>query len=85
MDLSAEQARLKGAARPEERIAPSEVDLIKYRDNRTPLSIKLLTGETVEGAIRWYDERALRLVLPDRSEVTVFLQAIAYLKAEARS
>jgi len=60
------------------------VDMIKYRDNRTPLFIKLLTGDTLEGAIRWYDERALRLVQADRTEVTVFLQAIAYFKAEAR-
>ncbi len=64
----------------EERISHSEVEIIKFRDNRTPLVVKLVTGETLEGAIRWYDTRALRLVQSDRSEVTVYLQAIAYYR-----
>ncbi len=66
--------------RQEERISPHEVEIIKFRDNRTPLVVKLVTGETLEGAIRWYDTQALRLVQSDRSEVTVYFQAIAYYK-----
>lgn len=69
--------------RNEERISPREAELIKYRDNRTALVIKLMNGETLEGAIRWYDGSALRLILSDRSEMTVYLQAIAYYKARA--
>ncbi len=46
--------------------------MIKYRDNRTALTVKLLTGETLEGAIRWYDDHAIRLVQADRTEVTVY-------------
>lgn len=69
--------------RQEERISPREVEIIKFRDNRTPLVIKLVTGETLEGAIRWYDNCALRLVQSDRSEITVYLQAIAYYKTRA--
>jgi len=65
----------------QERISPREVELIKYRDNRTALTVTLLQGETLEGAIRWYDEMALRLVLSDRSEVTVYLHAIATYRA----
>ena len=61
----------------QERISPREVELIKYRDNHTALTITLLSGENLEGAIRWYDERALRLVLADRSEITIYLHAIA--------
>ena len=49
------------SSRQEERISPREVEIIKYRDNRTPLLVKLVTGEVLEGAIRWYDDRALRL------------------------
>lgn len=60
-----------------DRISLREVELIKYRDNRTTLTVTLLGGETLEGAVRWYDDKALRLVLPDRSEVTVYLHAIA--------
>ena len=64
-----------------ERIPLHEIELIKYRDNRTALVVKLLSGEILEGAIRWYDATALRLVLPDRTEITVNRQAIAYYKA----
>ena len=60
-----------------DRISFREVELIKYRDNRTTLTVTLLGGEILEGAVRWYDDKALRLVLPDRSEVTVYLHAIA--------
>jgi len=60
-----------------EHISPHEVELIKYRDNRTSLTVTLINGETLEGAIRWFDYTALRLVQPDRSEVTVFMHAIA--------
>ena len=67
----------------QERISPREVELIKYRDNRTTLAVTLLSGETLEGAIRWYDDMALRLVLADRSEVTVYLHAIASYRSRA--
>lgn len=83
MDAMTEMGRTKSPGRPEERIALSEIEMIKYRDNRTALTIQLITGETLEGAIRWYDERALRLVQADRTEITIFLQAIAYYKARA--
>lgn len=82
MDAMAEMGRSKSPGRPEERIALSEIEMIKYRDNRTPLVVKLVTGETLEGAIRWYDERALRLVQADRAEITVFLRAVAYYKTQ---
>ena len=66
-----------------DRISLREVELIKYRDNRTTLTVTLLGGETLEGAVRWYDDKALRLVLPDRSEVTVYLHAIATYRSRA--
>lgn len=74
----AERLRLR-----DERIPPREVELIKFRDNRTPLVIKLVTGETLEGAVRWYDDRALRVVQSDRSEMTIYFHAIAYYKARS--
>lgn len=79
MEIS-EVERLRGTTR-EERISPREVDLIKYRDNRTILTVTLLNGEIMEGAVRWYDEHALRLVQADRNEVTVYLHAVAYYRA----
>ena len=79
MEIS-EVERLRAAAR-EERISLREVELIKYRDNRTALVVKLVSGETLEGAIRWYDDQAVRLVQADRAEVTVYLHAVAYYRA----
>ena len=79
MEIS-EVERQRGKTR-EERISPREVDLIKYRDNRTALIVTLMSGEIMEGAIRWYDEQALRLVQTDRSEVTVYLHAVAHYRA----
>ena len=66
-----------------DRISSREVELIKYRDNRTTLTVTLLGGEILEGAVRWYDDKALRLVLPDRSEVTVYLHAIATYRSRS--
>ena len=86
MDLTPEYDRPRTPRASDERIERiplHEIELIKYRDNRTQLTIKLVTGETLEGAIRWYDATALRLVLSDRSEMTVYRQAIAYYKARA--
>lgn len=77
MEIS-EVERLR--ATREERISLREVELIKYRDNRTALVVRLVSGETLEGAIRWYDDRAVRLVQADRSEVTIHLHAIAYYR-----
>lgn len=62
------------------RISHREVELIKFRDNRTVLVFTLLSGETFLGAIRWYDDRALRIVQDDRSEVTIHLAVISYYR-----
>lgn len=78
MEIS-ELERLRGTTRMEN-ISPREVELIKYRDNRTSLAVTLLNGETIEGAIRWYDHLALRLVQADRSELTVYLHAVAFYR-----
>jgi sRNA-binding regulator protein Hfq len=80
MEIS-ELERLRGKTHPDERISPREVELIKYRDNRTTLAVTLTSGETLDGMIRWYDSLALRLVQSDRSEVTIYFQAIAYYRA----
>ncbi len=72
--------KMRGMTHPEDRLSPREVELIKYRDNRTSLDVTLLSGETIEGAVRWHDHLALRLVQADRSEVTIYLHAVAYYR-----
>lgn len=78
MEIS-ELERLRGAHH-DERISPREVDFIKYRDNRTVLTFTLLDGQSLEGAIRWFDSYAVRLVQADRSELTLHLHAVAYYR-----
>ena len=81
MEISEMETR--GTIRSQERLSPREAELIKYRDNRTLLAVTLTSGETFEGAIRWCDHMALRLVQTDRSEVTIHLHAIAYYRPRA--
>jgi sRNA-binding regulator protein Hfq len=67
----------------EERIAPHEIELIRYRTAKTTLQFRLLTGELLEGKIRWYDHNAIQIVQEDKSEITVLRQAIAYYKTRS--
>lgn len=78
MDLG----RGAGSHEREERISPREGELIKYRDMRTPLVFHMLTGETIEGAIRWYDNISVRVVKPDRTEVTLFFHALSHYNSK---
>jgi sRNA-binding regulator protein Hfq len=55
-------------------------ELIKHRDERKTLQFTLIGGESLEGVIRWFDEEAIHLVGPERTEVTVFKRAIAYYR-----
>ena len=82
MEIS-ELEKLRGLPRPDERLSPREVELIKYRDNRTLRAVTLLSGEILEGAVRWHDPLALRLVQADRSEITVYFHAVAYYRPRA--
>ena len=45
------------------------------------LTFTLVSGEKIEGAIRWFDEVAIHLVTPERDEITVFLHSVAMYKA----
>ncbi len=71
------------AGEREERIPPHEVELIKYRTNRTTLQFALTNGSVLEGAIRWYDDHAIRIVQPDRIEITLMRHAIVYYKTRS--
>ena len=67
----------------EERIAPHEIELIKYRTGNTKLQFKLSTGELLEGKIRWYDDSAIRIIQEDKSEITILRQALVYYKTRS--
>ena len=80
--MASEDERTPLELRSDTRVSPREVELTKYRENRTMLTVTLVTGQTLEGAIRWFDPLAMRLVQPDRSELTVCLHAIAYYRTK---
>lgn len=79
--MASEDERTPLELRSDTRVSPREVELTKYRENRTPLTVTLVSGQTIEGAVRWFDPMAIRLVQSDRSELTVYLHAIAYYRA----
>jgi RNA chaperone Hfq len=62
-----------------ERLSPIPqhiAELTKFRDERKQLTFTLMNGQTIEGAIRWFDEETIHLVTADRQEITLFLHAI---------
>ena len=65
-----------------ERISPREGELIKLRDMRTPLVFHLLTGDSIEGVIRWYDGSAVRVAKPDGVEITLFFHALSHYESK---
>jgi sRNA-binding regulator protein Hfq len=56
-------------------------ELIKFRDERRTLVFTLAGGEKLEGAVRWFDDSAIHIVLSDRNELTVFKHSILYYQA----
>ena len=83
MEISPEWERGRGSAEREERIEPSEVELIRYRDSRMPLEFALVNMTTIEGTIAWYDRSAIKIVQADRTEITVRLNAIVSYKTRS--
>lgn len=77
MDISPNASR---DTHPHTRLHTAE--LIKYRDERKTLVFTLSGGDTVEGSIRWFDEEAIHVVLPDRDELTLFKHAIHYYRSK---
>ncbi len=72
-----EQGSGRGSYETRERISPREGEMIKYRDTRTPLRFDLLTGDVVEGVVRWFDSITIGITAADKTEITLFYSAIA--------
>ena len=56
----------------------SASEMIRFRDERKTLHFTLTGGQSIEGAVRWFDAETVHLVTADRSEVTVQKHAILY-------
>jgi len=64
----------------DERVSLRDVELIRYRDSRTPMLFKLVNGEELRGAVRWFDDRSIRLICENRAELTLMVGALAYYR-----
>ena len=63
-------------------ISLHSAELIKYHDERKALLSTLLGGENLEGVIRWFDDEAIHIVAPDRTEVKLFKHALAHYRTK---
>ena len=74
------------AASSRDRVMPVQQhvgELIKFRDERKTLRFTLISGDVVEGVVRWFDDNALHITLADRNEITLFKHAVSYYAAAA--
>ena len=61
---------------------PSVRQMQGYIREKQNLEVKLLTGDVLTGNLFWQDEDCLCLQLSDGKNLTVWKQAIAYLKPQ---
>ncbi|HEY3331764.1 MAG TPA: hypothetical protein VGK19_17165 [Capsulimonadaceae bacterium] len=58
-------------------VSPREVEMIRFRDGKVPVTFKLMTDEEIEGVILWFDNISVHIVQDDLSEVTVMNNVIS--------
>lgn len=46
---------------------------------RTPVTVALKNGESVEGILEWYDRDSLRLIRRDQSNLLIYKASIKYI------
>jgi len=52
---------------------------IKQMNNKTPLVLELLNGETIKGMIEWYDKYCLKIKKEDGLKIILFKHSIRCL------
>lgn len=52
---------------------------VKQMNNRTPMIVQLINGETLKGRIEWYDERCIKIKDDDEENYIVFKHVIKYM------
>ncbi len=58
-------------------MSPREIELIRFRDGKVPVKFTLMTDETIEGIVLWYDEQSVHLLKPDQTEITLMNNVIS--------
>lgn len=74
----------KGKAAPPDETFAEAAYLKKLGENRTPVAVKLATGETVRGWIEYYDQKMIRLTREGEPNLFIYKHDILYI-AEAGS
>lgn len=72
-------AQNKSKALPQETTNQEAAHLKSLVDQKTPVSIKLVDGDTVSGWIEYYDLNMLRLTRDGKPNLFIFKHQIAYI------
>ena len=52
---------------------------VKQMNNRTPMIVELINGESLKGRIEWYDERCIKIRNDEDENYIVFKHVIKYM------
>ena len=74
----------KGKTAPPDETFAEAAYLKELGEKRTPVAVKLATGETVRGWIEYYDQRMIRLTREGAPNLFIYKHDILYI-AEAGS
>jgi host factor-I protein len=77
-----EQAQKKKAPPPESTNEEAAY-LQRLAEKQTPISLKLVSGETLRGWIEYYDRNMLRLTRQGKPNLFIYKHQIAYLVEES--
>ena len=69
----------KGKAAPPDETFAEAAYLKELGKNRTPVAVKLATGETVRGWIEYYDQKMIRLTREGEPNLFIYKHDILYI------
>ena len=69
----------KGKAVPPDETFAEAAYLKKLGEKRTPVAVKLATGETVRGWIEYYDQKMIRLTREGEPNLFIYKHDILYI------
>ena len=74
----------KGKAAPPDETFAEAAYLKELGEKRTPVAVKLTTGETVHGWIEYYDQKMVRLTREDAPNLFIYKHDILYISEEGQ-
>lgn len=69
----------KGKVAPPDETFAESAYLKKLGENRTPVAVKLATGESVRGWIEYYDQKMIRLTREGAPNLFIYKHDILYI------